>query len=60
MGRIAHSEGVAFAALETGPGDAELAVEIAEHPFGPVIFTGRRWPLRQSGSNSVPTRLQSR
>ncbi|MGH3997956.1 MAG: fumarylacetoacetate hydrolase family protein, partial [Pseudonocardiaceae bacterium] len=26
-------------------GGGEMAVEIAEHPFGPVSFTGRRWPL---------------
>jgi 2-keto-4-pentenoate hydratase/2-oxohepta-3-ene-1,7-dioic acid hydratase in catechol pathway len=45
IGRIAHSQGVAFAALETGPDGEELAVEIADHPFGPVNFTGRRWPL---------------
>jgi 2-keto-4-pentenoate hydratase/2-oxohepta-3-ene-1,7-dioic acid hydratase in catechol pathway len=36
---------VAFAALETGPDGEELALEIADHPFGPVNFTGRRWPL---------------
>jgi 2-keto-4-pentenoate hydratase/2-oxohepta-3-ene-1,7-dioic acid hydratase in catechol pathway len=45
IGRIAHSQGVAFAALEAGPDGEELAVEIADHPFGPVNFTGRRWPL---------------
>jgi 2-keto-4-pentenoate hydratase/2-oxohepta-3-ene-1,7-dioic acid hydratase in catechol pathway len=45
IGRIAHSQGVAFAALETGPDGEELALEIADHPFGPVNFTGRRWPL---------------
>jgi 2-keto-4-pentenoate hydratase/2-oxohepta-3-ene-1,7-dioic acid hydratase in catechol pathway len=45
IGRIAHSQGVAFVALETGPDGEELAVEIADHPFGPVNFTGRRWPL---------------
>jgi 2-keto-4-pentenoate hydratase/2-oxohepta-3-ene-1,7-dioic acid hydratase in catechol pathway len=36
---------VAFAALQTGPDGEDLAVEIADHPFGPVNFTGRRWPL---------------
>ncbi|HEY6423554.1 MAG TPA: fumarylacetoacetate hydrolase family protein [Pseudonocardiaceae bacterium] len=45
IARIAHPAGVAFAALETGPDGAELALEIAEHPFGSVTFTGRRWPL---------------
>lgn len=45
IGRIAHPQGVAFVALETGPDGEELAVEIADHPFGPVNFTGRRWPL---------------
>jgi len=45
IARIFHPEGVAFAALEAGPDGAEVAVEIAEHPFGPPNFTGRRWPL---------------
>ncbi|MGH3917113.1 MAG: fumarylacetoacetate hydrolase family protein [Pseudonocardiaceae bacterium] len=45
IARIAHSEGVTFAAVETGPDGVERAVEIAEHPFGAVSFTGRRWPL---------------
>ncbi|MCP3798079.1 fumarylacetoacetate hydrolase family protein [Allokutzneria sp. A3M-2-11 16] len=44
LARIAHPEGVAFVAVE-GPADALVAAEIAEHPFGPVQFTGRRWPL---------------
>ncbi|MGH3978619.1 MAG: fumarylacetoacetate hydrolase family protein [Pseudonocardiaceae bacterium] len=45
IARIAHPDGVAFAALEAGQDGAELAVEIAEHPFGPPNFTGRRWPV---------------
>lgn len=45
IARIAHPAGVAFVALEPGPDGAELAVEIAEHPFGSVNFTGRHWPL---------------
>ncbi|GDY32620.1 fumarylacetoacetate hydrolase family protein [Gandjariella thermophila] len=44
IARIAHPEGVAFVALE-GTGDDVTAAEIAEHPFGPHQFTGRRWPL---------------
>ena len=45
IARIAHPEGVAFAAVEAGPGDELIVAEIAEHPFGPIRFTGRRWPL---------------
>jgi 2-keto-4-pentenoate hydratase/2-oxohepta-3-ene-1,7-dioic acid hydratase in catechol pathway len=45
IARIAHPDGVAFVVLETGPDNAKLAVEIAGHPFGPVNFTGRCWPL---------------
>lgn len=45
IARIAHPEGVAFAALETGPDGADVAAEIAEHPFGAPNFTGRRWPV---------------
>ena len=40
---------MAFATVEAQPNaepDGELAVaEIAEHPFGPIQHTGRRWPL---------------
>ena len=28
-----------------GEGDAQIAKEIAEHPFGTPTFTGRSWPL---------------
>jgi 2-keto-4-pentenoate hydratase/2-oxohepta-3-ene-1,7-dioic acid hydratase in catechol pathway len=45
IARIAHPEGVAFAAVEIGPGSELIAAEIAEHPFGPIRFTGRRWPV---------------
>src|SRR5215831_14498656 len=45
IARIAHSDGVAFAALERGEDGVDTAVEIAEHPFGEPNFTGRRWPL---------------
>ncbi len=48
LARIAHPEGVAFAAIV---GDADnpdgqlFAAEIAEHPFGTPEFTSRKWPL---------------
>jgi 2-keto-4-pentenoate hydratase/2-oxohepta-3-ene-1,7-dioic acid hydratase in catechol pathway len=45
IARITHPEGVAFAILEPGPGGVDVALELAEHPFGPPSFTGRRWPL---------------
>ncbi|MFB9908002.1 fumarylacetoacetate hydrolase family protein [Allokutzneria oryzae] len=48
LARIAHPEGVAFVAIEGESGastDSLMAAEIAEHPFGPVQFTGRRWQL---------------
>lgn len=45
IARIAHPEGVAFTVIETGPGGELTAAEIGEHPFGPVQFTGRRWPV---------------
>lgn len=45
IARIAHPKGVAFAVVESGPGDELIAAEIAEHPFGPIKFTGRRWPV---------------
>ncbi len=40
-------------------GGEELAVEIAEHPFGPVSVTGRRWPLRDVRllAPIVPTKI---
>jgi 2-keto-4-pentenoate hydratase/2-oxohepta-3-ene-1,7-dioic acid hydratase in catechol pathway len=44
LGRVASPDGVAFVAVETQDGDA-IAREIAEHPFGSPIFTGRQWPL---------------
>lgn len=46
LARIAHPEGVAFAAVVTDTtSDQQFAVEIAEHPFGQPEFTNRRWPL---------------
>lgn len=45
IARIAHQEGVAFAAVE-GEGDEAVVAEIAEHPFGvEKNFTGRKWKL---------------
>ncbi len=44
IARIATPEGVAFAALD-GERDSPVAAEILDHPFGPVSFTGRSWPL---------------
>ncbi|MEI7518126.1 MAG: fumarylacetoacetate hydrolase family protein [Mycobacteriaceae bacterium] len=44
LGRIASPDGVAFVSVE-GDADAEVAREIAEHPFGTPTFTGRSWPL---------------
>jgi len=44
LGRIASPDGVAFVSVE-GDADAEVAREIAEHPFGTPTFTERSWPL---------------
>ena len=44
LGRVASPEGMAFVSIEGG-GDAAIAREIAEHPFGTPTFTGRSWPL---------------
>ncbi|RLK55443.1 fumarylacetoacetate hydrolase family protein [Actinokineospora cianjurensis] len=44
IARIAHPDGVAFVTVEGDEG-AEVAAEVAEHPFGKPTFTGRRWPL---------------
>ncbi|SFP25147.1 2-keto-4-pentenoate hydratase/2-oxohepta-3-ene-1,7-dioic acid hydratase (catechol pathway) [Amycolatopsis arida] len=44
LARVAHSGGVAFAAVEGDGPDAQV-LEIAEHPFGQPNFTGKRWPL---------------
>jgi 2-keto-4-pentenoate hydratase/2-oxohepta-3-ene-1,7-dioic acid hydratase in catechol pathway len=46
LGRIASPDGVAFVSIE-GDADAEVAREIAEHPFGTPTFTGRSWPLAE-------------
>jgi 2-keto-4-pentenoate hydratase/2-oxohepta-3-ene-1,7-dioic acid hydratase in catechol pathway len=45
LARIAHPDGVAFAAVEPGSDGELVAAEISEHPFGPVQLTGRRWPV---------------
>ena len=48
IARFVHSQGVAWGAVE-GPADAPLdaltVAGIAEHPFGPIAFTGQRWAL---------------
>ncbi|PPK64318.1 fumarylacetoacetate hydrolase family protein [Actinokineospora auranticolor] len=44
IARIAHPEGVAFVTVEGDEG-AEIAHEVAEHPFGNPTLTGRSWPL---------------
>jgi 2-keto-4-pentenoate hydratase/2-oxohepta-3-ene-1,7-dioic acid hydratase in catechol pathway len=44
LGRIASPDGVAFVSIE-GDAGAEIAREIAEHPFGSPNFTARQWPL---------------
>ena len=36
---------MAFVAIEQDTSGDQVAAEIAEHPFGPVQLTGRRWPL---------------
>ncbi|OLR91602.1 fumarylacetoacetate hydrolase family protein [Actinokineospora bangkokensis] len=47
IARIAHpKDGLAFASLE-GSGADEIAREIAEHPFGTPVFTGRTWSLAE-------------
>ena len=45
IARIAHPDGVAYAAIGTGDDGQQLAAEIAEHPFGPIQLTGRHWPV---------------
>ncbi|MEZ5209662.1 fumarylacetoacetate hydrolase family protein [Gordonia sp. (in: high G+C Gram-positive bacteria)] len=47
LGRVASRDGVAFVAIEGDEG-AEVAREIAEHPFGEPTFTGRTWPLGET------------
>lgn len=46
LGRIASPDGVAFVGIE-GDAGAEVAREIAEHPFGTPTFTERSWPLAE-------------
>jgi len=47
IARFAHPQGVAFGVVEGAPApyDALTVAEIAEHPFGPITLTGRRWAL---------------
>lgn len=47
LGRVASPDGVAFVAIE-GEEGAQIAREIAEHPFGDPTFTGRTWPLAET------------
>ena len=44
LGRMASPDGVAFVSIEDD-GEAAVAREIAEHPFGTPTFTERSWPL---------------
>ncbi|PZS28670.1 MAG: 2-hydroxyhepta-2,4-diene-1,7-dioate isomerase [Pseudonocardiales bacterium] len=56
IARFAHPQGVAFGVVE-GPADGSVTdsadgdlsdltvAEIAEHPFGPIELSGRRWAL---------------
>lgn len=48
IARFVHPQGVAFGVIEgpaEAPYDALTVAEIAEHPFGPVRLTDRRWAL---------------
>jgi 2-keto-4-pentenoate hydratase/2-oxohepta-3-ene-1,7-dioic acid hydratase in catechol pathway len=45
IARIAHADGMAFAAVEQDVDGEPVAAELADHPFGQVRFTGRRWAL---------------
>jgi len=45
LARIAHPDGVAFAAVDGPDGSEQRAREIADHPFGPPQFSGKSWPL---------------
>ncbi|MGW0516466.1 fumarylacetoacetate hydrolase family protein [Crossiella sp. NPDC003009] len=48
IARVAHPEGMAFVSIEgdlNGSPESLTVAEIAEHPFGQVQLTGRRWPL---------------
>jgi 2-keto-4-pentenoate hydratase/2-oxohepta-3-ene-1,7-dioic acid hydratase in catechol pathway len=44
LGRIAHPEGLAFAAIEDSA-SGTVVREIKDHPFGDPEFSGRSWPL---------------
>jgi len=48
IARFAHDGGVAFGVVEGEPDaplDALTVAEVADHPFGPITFTGQRWAL---------------
>ncbi len=45
LARIAHPDGVAFAAIDGPDGGEQRAREIADHPFGPRSSHGKSWPL---------------
>ena len=48
IARFAHAGGVAFGIVEGEPDaplDALTVAEVADHPFGPITFTGQRWAL---------------
>jgi 2-keto-4-pentenoate hydratase/2-oxohepta-3-ene-1,7-dioic acid hydratase in catechol pathway len=45
IARIAHADGMAFVAVEQDVDGEPVAAELADHPFGQVRFTGRRWAL---------------
>jgi 2-keto-4-pentenoate hydratase/2-oxohepta-3-ene-1,7-dioic acid hydratase in catechol pathway len=58
IARFSHDGEVAFGVVEgPDPGDAEVA-EIAGHPFGPVVFSGNRFPLK--GLRLLPPVLPSK
>lgn len=49
LARIAHpAAGVAFVSVEPDGEGGDLAREIADHPFGTPVFTGRTWPLSET------------
>ncbi|MGB9378086.1 MAG: fumarylacetoacetate hydrolase family protein [Mycobacteriales bacterium] len=48
IARFAHPEGMAFGVIEGAAGaghDGQIVAEVAEHPFGRITLTGRRWAL---------------
>ncbi len=48
IARFAHPQGMAFGVVEGDAGagfESLIVAEVAEHPFGPIKLTGRRWAL---------------